>query len=154
LFVSIVVVFSTYQDALFFFRAFFNDVSSRFASSSDSNSAPAENSLPSVDPAPLAVSPKHVAVDSDRQPVMTVGGETTTMHSLPNQITDPEEMLLIFSEIAEAASARGDNIDSDSLSQGSNHSSQTSSTQTPVFFKLVISTLTSFQNIIFRVVLP
>jgi hypothetical protein len=95
--------------------------------------------LPSGDPASLAASPKHAAVGGDRQPVMTVGGDTATMHTLPNQITDPEEMLLIFSEIAEAASARGDNADCDSISQGSNHSSQTGSAQAPVFFKLVLS---------------
>jgi len=119
---------------LFFFRSFFTDVSDRFSSSSDVKPPPVETNtahLPSCDPASLVNSPKHVITDT-AQPVMSVGGEImANMHSFPNHVSNPEEMLLIFSEIAEAASVRHNS------EQGvaDDDSSQAPATEAPIFFK-------------------
>jgi hypothetical protein len=121
---------------LFFFRSFFTDVSDRFASVADVKQSSGEVSL-SADPAPssLVTSPKHIVNGVNGAPVMSVGNEVmSNMHSLPNHNTDPEEMLLIFSEIAEAASAR--RSDTDDSSDG--ETAQNAAVQAPVFFKLVV----------------
>lgn len=92
------------------------------------------------DPALLVTSPKHVVSTDNGQavpPVMSVGGEVmSTMHTLPTHVADPEEMLLIFSEIAEAASARHtSNVDTSESADNVNQA------EAPIFFKWVQSVL-------------